>query len=82
MLFFICAIVIGLNNMNDINISWWFLIPSTLVVLFAEMLEGILFYKEVKNILKEKKLTHKPFLEILYLKDYSFRVVLFLGGKS
>lgn len=61
MLFFVCAITICLNIMNDINISWWFLIPSTLVVLFVEMLEGILFYKEVKNILKEKKLTHKPF---------------------
>lgn len=72
MLFFICAIEICLNIMNDINLSWWFLNPSTLFVLFVEMLEGILFYKELKYILKEKKLPCKLFWKFFISRTTRF----------
>ncbi|EPI05617.1 hypothetical protein D920_00069 [Enterococcus faecalis 13-SD-W-01] len=61
MLFLVCILAIWLRSENCIDISWWILIPGLTITAMMGILEGILIYKEIKETLREKEMSHKSF---------------------
>ncbi|EJC3744173.1 hypothetical protein MYY11_000519 [Enterococcus faecium] len=59
MLFLVCILAIWLKVVDYIDISWWFLIPSLIVTAVLGFLESILIYKEIREVLREKRKSKK-----------------------
>ncbi len=61
MLLIVCLLYIWLNSTRYIDISWWFLVPSLIIVFIMSILELILIFKEIKSSLKDRKAKNKKY---------------------
>jgi hypothetical protein len=59
MLILVCMLAIWFKIEHYTDMSWWFLIPCTIIVALMGIVEGILIYKEIKDIAQEKMLRRK-----------------------
>lgn len=61
MLFSVCILAICLNLFDYIDISWWFLVPTLIIVFIMSILELILIFREIKFSMKDKKAKNKEY---------------------